>query len=243
MVSKDALKQRLFWTLISVVSIFLITTVMSLLIVKRKKVKGWLLPPIPGPKIWGFDSQPFQSRYSEQILNGPMIPHGFLPTLAYSDHPEEYLVVSEGEDVHKVNHIIDNNNSKRSSIDPGVHWGSSVPCCERGPAQGLPHGPEAVEREASRGAVVTASGSSPPIGEDLSEKSSEVSAEGGPAKPHDPLPSGTWNTVLLGSFNDTGYVVGAEGPGKEGVQVVDGKQDYSRVSGVNNDYGLPNLMQ
>lgn len=184
-----------------------------------------------------------QSRYSEQILNSPMIPHGFWPTLAYSDHLEEYLVLSEGEDVHKVNHIIDNNNSKRSSKAPGVHRGSSVPCYEGDPAQGFSHGPDAVEWEASPGVVVTASGSSPPIGQDLSKKTSEVSAEGGAAKPHDPLPSGTWNTVLLGSFNNTGYVVGAEGPGKEGVQVVDDKQDYSKVSGVNSDYGLPDLVQ
>jgi len=173
-----------------------------------------------------------QSRYSEQILHGPIIPHGFPPTLAYSD--QECLVVSEGEDVQKVNHIIDNNNSERSWIAPGVHRGSSVPCCAGGPARGLAHGPGAVEREVSPGGVVTADGSSPPpTGE-------EGSAEG-PAKPHGPPPS-AWNTVLLGSFKDTGYVVGAEGPGKEGVQAADGKQDYSRVSGVNGEYGLPDLV-
>ncbi|CAL8248127.1 unnamed protein product [Merluccius merluccius] len=230
-----ALKQTLFWTLASVIVIFLITAFMCFLIVKRKKVKQWLLPPIPGPKIRGFDWQPLQSRYSEQVLYG-LIHQGFPPTPA-DRHQEECLVVSDGEDglvpdVQKA-HI-----RKRSLIIPGFYQLSLV-TCEGGSAHGLAHGPKAVESEASPGDTVNRS-SAP--GEDLNiapteeqsrstETSGEESTEG-PAEP-DGHPGVVVPGIALGSFKETGYV-GAEEPEK-GVQVANEKLDYSRVSGVNSD--------
>ncbi|CAL8348120.1 unnamed protein product [Lota lota] len=206
-----ALKQRLLWTVISIISVFLTTAVMCLLIMKRKKVMGWLLPPIPGPKIQGFDSQLLQNRYWEQVLYG-LIPQGVPAALGPREHPDEGLVVCDAgdsppPDVQKAHP------RNRSLMAPGFYQLSRPPC-GGGSARGLAHGPKAVECEAWLGA-----------GDTDNRSSAEESSEGGPD-----VPPGAWNTTG-GGLKDTGYVA-AEGTEKGRL---DEKQQYSRVGGLNRD--------
>lgn len=234
-----ASKQRLFWTLMSVISVFLITAVMCLLIVKRKRVKEWLLPPIPGPKIRGFDFPPLQSRYSEQVLYG-LVHRGFPPTPAYDDHPEECLVVPDGQedvpDVRKA-HV-----GKRSLIVPGFYRLSSA-TCRGGSARDPARGPKAVEGGASRAVTGTVTGSSArPSGEGWGiaprlpteeQPPSKISGEQSPERPAKPGGPPIVGNTMLGRFKDVGYV-GAEEP-ETAVWALNEKQDYSRVRGVSFD--------
>ncbi|CAL8327021.1 unnamed protein product [Arctogadus glacialis] len=147
-----ALKQRLLWSVISVASVVLLTAVLCLLIMKRKTVKGWLLPPIPGPKIQGFVSLPLQGRCSGDFLYG-LVPQGLPPTLALRDPPAEHLVVCDGRE----GRAPDGQKSPvRSRILPGFYrlprlgW-EGGPAPEGDPAPGLAHGPLAVGGGASPG--------------------------------------------------------------------------------------------
>uniref|UniRef100_A0A8B9KH38 Prolactin receptor n=1 Tax=Astyanax mexicanus TaxID=7994 RepID=A0A8B9KH38_ASTMX len=59
-------------------------------------VKHCLLPPVPGPKIRGFDQQLLKNGKSEEMFNALVIP-GFPPTSTYEDLLVEYLEVYDDE--------------------------------------------------------------------------------------------------------------------------------------------------
>ncbi|XP_059921647.1 prolactin receptor b isoform X2 [Gadus macrocephalus] len=187
-----ALKQRLLWSVVSVVSVVLITAVLCLLIMKRKTLKGWLLPPIPGPKIQGFVSQPLQGRCSGDFLYG-LVPQGFPPTQALRDPPEEHLVVCDGREGRAPN---GHKSPVRSRILPGFYrlprlgW-EGGPAPEGGSAPGLAHGPLAVEGGASPGLGDSALPGGWNIGAGSVEDLVEDLGPGGPAGPAPPGPRST----------------------------------------------------
>uniref|UniRef100_A0A8B9KD41 Prolactin receptor n=1 Tax=Astyanax mexicanus TaxID=7994 RepID=A0A8B9KD41_ASTMX len=74
---------------------FCITLCYSLL-VQKFNVKHCLLPPVPGPKIRGFDQQLLKNGKSEEMFNALVIP-GFPPTSTYEDLLVEYLEVYDDE--------------------------------------------------------------------------------------------------------------------------------------------------
>ncbi|KAM4615796.1 prolactin receptor b [Polymixia lowei] len=90
------LKDRPFRILVSIFSAFALIAAMCMLIVKRKCVMQCLLPPVPGPKIRGFDTQLLKSGHSEDILS-VLINQSFPPTGACRDQMVEYLVVSDSD--------------------------------------------------------------------------------------------------------------------------------------------------
>ncbi|XP_033891773.3 prolactin receptor-like isoform X1 [Acipenser ruthenus] len=96
------------WILIAVllsVCIFLILA--WTVAIKWNRIKSYLLPPVPGPKIIGFDTQLLKSGKSEDLLNA-LGCQGFPPTsdcedlmvefLEVDDSDEQKLVMNEGED-------------------------------------------------------------------------------------------------------------------------------------------------
>ncbi|XP_015828737.3 prolactin receptor b [Nothobranchius furzeri] len=90
--------QRLVWTLVFVFSLIPFLAAICILILKRKLVKQWILPPIPGPKIKGLDAQLFKSGRSEDVANALIANQNFPPTSVCMDQTEEYLLVSESND-------------------------------------------------------------------------------------------------------------------------------------------------
>ncbi|KAJ8402356.1 hypothetical protein AAFF_G00368450 [Aldrovandia affinis] len=97
-------RERSMWILIAVISafVFLIFT----WTVKHNSVKRFLLPPVPRPKIRGFDTQLLKSGKSEEVLGGLVI-QGFPPTSDYDDllveclevYDEEQELVVDGKDL------------------------------------------------------------------------------------------------------------------------------------------------
>ncbi|XP_020325246.1 prolactin receptor b [Oncorhynchus kisutch] len=92
------LKERSIWIVVTVFSAFIILLVTFTLAMKRKYVKHCLLPPVPGPKISGLDTQLLKSGRSEDILSS-LINQGFPPTIATKDQQVDYLLVFDSEQV------------------------------------------------------------------------------------------------------------------------------------------------
>ncbi|XP_067262095.1 prolactin receptor b [Chanodichthys erythropterus] len=74
------------------VIIFLLTA--GVLTVKMKRVKHFLLPPVPEPKISGLDTQLLKSGKSEEIFSA-LVTLGYPQIAQSSDRQVEYLVVSD----------------------------------------------------------------------------------------------------------------------------------------------------
>ncbi|KAG9354130.1 hypothetical protein JZ751_012254 [Albula glossodonta] len=89
-------RERSMWILIVVISAFIFLIFTWTLNVKRHSVKHFLLPPVPGPKIKGFDTQLLKSGKSDEVLGGLVI-QGFPPTSDYDDLLVEYLEVYDDE--------------------------------------------------------------------------------------------------------------------------------------------------
>ncbi|XP_061118937.1 prolactin receptor a [Conger conger] len=89
-------RERSQWILIVVMSAFAFVIITWTLNVNHISVKHFLLPPVPGPKIKGFDTQLLKGGTSEDILDhfGVM---GFPPTLDYEDLLVEHFEVYDAE--------------------------------------------------------------------------------------------------------------------------------------------------
>eukprot|EP00063_Salmo_salar_P069141 XP_014043976.1 PREDICTED: prolactin receptor-like [Salmo salar] len=114
----DILKERSIWIVVTVFSAFIILLVTFTLAMKRKYVKHCLLPPVPGPKISGLDTQLLKSGRSEDILSS-LINQGFPPTIATKDQQVDYLLVLDSEQV-----TPDHQNGQtrtKNSIDHGCY--------------------------------------------------------------------------------------------------------------------------
>ncbi|XP_018599695.1 prolactin receptor-like isoform X1 [Scleropages formosus] len=87
-------RERSVWMLLAVFSAFVFLIFMWVLALKKNRVKHCLLPPVPGPKIKGFDSCLLKMEKSEEIFNG-LIGLGFRPPSDSGDLLVDYLEVSE----------------------------------------------------------------------------------------------------------------------------------------------------
>lgn len=85
------------WIVVGIFVAFILLVVMFSLSVKRKYVKRWLVPPVPGPKIRGFDTQLLKSGRSDEILSA-LFSQGFSPTVDCKDQMVDYLVVFDSDE-------------------------------------------------------------------------------------------------------------------------------------------------
>ncbi|XP_033869234.3 prolactin receptor-like isoform X1 [Acipenser ruthenus] len=95
------------WILIAVLSLCIFLILAWTVAIKCNSIKSYLLPPVPGPKIIGFDTQLLKSGKSEDLLNA-LGCQGFPPTsdcedllvefLEVDDSDEQKLVMNEGKD-------------------------------------------------------------------------------------------------------------------------------------------------
>ncbi|KAM4634078.1 prolactin receptor a [Polymixia lowei] len=92
-------RERSMWMLIAVFSAFIFLFLTWILNIKSHSVKHCLLPPVPGPKIKGFDKQLLKNGRSEEIFNALVVP-GFPPTTSSDceDLLVEYLEVCAPEE-------------------------------------------------------------------------------------------------------------------------------------------------
>uniref|UniRef100_A0AAQ4Q1T6 Prolactin receptor n=1 Tax=Gasterosteus aculeatus aculeatus TaxID=481459 RepID=A0AAQ4Q1T6_GASAC len=91
-------KEAGFWLMVSILSAIPFITAVSILVVKRKSVKQWVLPPVPGPKIRDIDAQLLNRGGSEAVDNVLLVMHSFHSIRAWKEPMEEYLIVTENDD-------------------------------------------------------------------------------------------------------------------------------------------------
>ncbi|KAG8011868.1 prolactin receptor, partial [Nibea albiflora] len=118
--------ERPFWMLVSALSTIPFIAAACVLVMKRKYVKQYVLPPVPGPKIRGVDFQLLKSGRSEDVINALIINQNFPLMMGSKDQTEEYLIVTENE-----NGIPDPSASqkrKKSLIIPGFCLDSEIQC-------------------------------------------------------------------------------------------------------------------
>ncbi|XP_033973607.1 prolactin receptor b isoform X2 [Trematomus bernacchii] len=109
--------------LISILSAILFIMAGLILIAKRKSVKQWVLPPVPGPKIRGINSQLLQSGGSDDVGNALIIKQSFPPIyFVWEDQMEDYLIVTENEDW-----LSSNSQKRKKSLIPACfHFDSEI---------------------------------------------------------------------------------------------------------------------
>uniref|UniRef100_A0A7N6A5H2 Prolactin receptor n=1 Tax=Anabas testudineus TaxID=64144 RepID=A0A7N6A5H2_ANATE len=90
--------EKPFWIMISIVTAVSFITAMCILITKRKYVRQYLLPPVPGPKIKGVDVQLLKAGRSEDVANALIINQNFPPMVALMDQIEEFIIVCDNDD-------------------------------------------------------------------------------------------------------------------------------------------------
>ncbi|XP_058272122.1 prolactin receptor a isoform X2 [Hemibagrus wyckioides] len=90
--------ERSVWILVAVFSAFVLLILTWTVNLKRNSVKRCLLPPVPGPKIKGFDQQLLKSGRSEEVFNALVI-HSFPPT-KYEELIVDYLEVCDDDETH-----------------------------------------------------------------------------------------------------------------------------------------------
>lgn len=90
-------REHSLWILITIFSVFGVLILTWTLNVNRNSVKLCLLPPVPGPKIKGFDKQLLKNGKSEEVFNALVI-QGFPPTTDYDGLLVEYLEVYDNEE-------------------------------------------------------------------------------------------------------------------------------------------------
>uniref|UniRef100_W5N1N0 Prolactin receptor n=1 Tax=Lepisosteus oculatus TaxID=7918 RepID=W5N1N0_LEPOC len=89
-------RDRSMWILTSILSAFVFLIVIWTITIKRNSVKRYLLPPVPGPKIKGFDTQLLKSGKSEEMLSA-LVSQGFPPTNDCEDLLVEFLEVDDSD--------------------------------------------------------------------------------------------------------------------------------------------------
>ncbi|XP_018604730.1 prolactin receptor a [Scleropages formosus] len=90
-------RERSIWILIAVFSTFIFFVFIWTMHINRNSVKHFLLPPVPGPKIKGFDTQLLKSGKSEAVFSALVI-QGYPPTSYYDDLLVEYLEVYDNKE-------------------------------------------------------------------------------------------------------------------------------------------------
>ncbi|KAM4576976.1 prolactin receptor b [Odontesthes bonariensis] len=122
------------WILVSTLSSIPLLATLCVLVMKRKSVKQWLLPPVPGPKIRGVDVQLLKNGRSEDVVNALIGLQNFPPTTEWMNQVEEYLIVSDSSEW-LLSHPYTSGKRKKSLIIPaGFHLDSKIQCKEINPS-------------------------------------------------------------------------------------------------------------
>lgn len=92
-------REKSMWILLATFAAFLFVIFTWILNLKSHRVKRCLLPPVPGPKIKGFDKHLLKKGRSDEVFNALVMP-GFPPTFesSYEDLMVEYLEVYTPEE-------------------------------------------------------------------------------------------------------------------------------------------------
>ncbi|KAM3610759.1 uncharacterized protein V6R79_008560 [Siganus canaliculatus] len=122
--------ERPFWILVSMLSTVPFIVVMCILVVKRKHVKQYVLPPVPGPKIRGVDFQLLKSGQSEDIISALIINQSVPLTAAWKDQMEEYLIVTENDNELLPDSSRSQKRKKSLIIPGGFYLDSEIHCKE-----------------------------------------------------------------------------------------------------------------
>uniref|UniRef100_A0A6J0TS31 Prolactin receptor n=1 Tax=Pogona vitticeps TaxID=103695 RepID=A0A6J0TS31_9SAUR len=91
------LKDILVWIFVACLSFAVCLILIWTLALKRTNMVARILPPVPGPKIKGFDTQLLEAGKTEELLSA-LDSQGFLPTSDYDDLLVEFLEIDESED-------------------------------------------------------------------------------------------------------------------------------------------------
>ncbi|XP_037536176.1 prolactin receptor b [Nematolebias whitei] len=125
--------EKPFWILVSIFSTVPLLAAVCILVLKRKFVKQWLLPPVPGPKIRGVDVQLLKNGHSEDVVIA-LFGNQHLPTMtAWTDQNEEYQLVSDSNNWLLTDPYISQKKKKSLIIPDGVHL--EIQCKESTPEQ------------------------------------------------------------------------------------------------------------
>ncbi|XP_062237516.1 prolactin receptor b [Platichthys flesus] len=125
-------REKPFWILLSSLSTVPFLT-LCVLVMKRKRVKQCLLPPVPGPKIRGIDVQLLKRGRSEYVNNALIINQTFPSVSAWKEESEEYLIVSD--DVRLPDLSSSQKRKKSLSIAAGLLFDFEIHCMELSPSQ------------------------------------------------------------------------------------------------------------
>lgn len=114
--------KRHIWILVAFFSAIPFFAALCIMFIKRKIIKQWLLPPVPGPKIKGVDVQLLKNGRSEEVTSALLVHQVFLSGKLCKNQSEEYLVVYDDhmqliEDQKHTNQMISNNCHSKSSIN------------------------------------------------------------------------------------------------------------------------------
>uniref|UniRef100_A0AAV2MR84 Fibronectin type-III domain-containing protein n=1 Tax=Knipowitschia caucasica TaxID=637954 RepID=A0AAV2MR84_KNICA len=94
-VPKSEAKRWPFWILVFICSAIIFFPTLCIMLIKRKCIKQWLLPPVPGPKIKGLDEHLLKNGRSEEITRVLVLNQAFPLTAPWKNQIEDYLVVCD----------------------------------------------------------------------------------------------------------------------------------------------------
>ncbi|XP_034547185.1 prolactin receptor b [Notolabrus celidotus] len=87
--------ERPFWIWMSTLFVIPFIAAVFILVMKRKNLKQFVLPSVPGPKIRGVDFQLLKSGPSDDVINA--LNQNFPCMVAWKDQLEDYLIVTEND--------------------------------------------------------------------------------------------------------------------------------------------------
>ncbi|XP_042307455.1 prolactin receptor isoform X2 [Sceloporus undulatus] len=90
-------KDILVWIFVACLSFAVCLIMIWTLALKRTNMVARILPPVPGPKIKGFDAQLLEAGKTEELLSA-LNCQGFPPTSDYDDLLVEFLEIDDSED-------------------------------------------------------------------------------------------------------------------------------------------------
>ncbi|KAM6930854.1 prolactin receptor b [Xenentodon cancila] len=129
-IPNSPLSEKSFMVLVSMLCLIPLLTAIFILIVKRKIVKEWLLPPVPGPKIKGVDVHLLKTGRSEDVTNALISDQNFPLMTTWTDQVEEYLIVSDSDECLLPDPDTSKKKKKCSIIPAGFHLDSETKCEE-----------------------------------------------------------------------------------------------------------------
>ncbi|XP_061472218.1 prolactin receptor isoform X2 [Rhineura floridana] len=90
-------KDMLVWIFVAFLSFVICLIMIWMLALKKINMMARILPPVPGPKIKGFDAQLLEAGKPEELLSA-LECQGFPPTPDYENLLEEFLEIDDSED-------------------------------------------------------------------------------------------------------------------------------------------------